>query len=104
MIVEGHPETEPAERRLGIPISYSSGTTGQPKAVVRPGVSNMDPSVAADRAKSFGHAFQFQPLEGVHLVSAGMHHGGCQGFYLGALNVARPWPSWAGSTRKSHWP
>jgi len=25
----------------------------------------------------------------VHLVSAGMHHGGCQGFYLGALNVGQ---------------
>ena len=45
--------------------------------------------MAADAAKSFGHAFQFQPLTGVHLVSAGMHHGGCQGFYLGALNVGQ---------------
>ena len=88
-IVEGHPETEPADRRFGIPISYSSGTTGQPKAVVRPNVSKVDPSVAADRLKSFGHAFQFLPYEGVHLVSAGMHHGGCQGFYLGALNVGQ---------------
>jgi long-chain acyl-CoA synthetase len=87
--VEGHPVTEPADRRLGIPISYSSGTTGQPKAVVRPGAPKVDPSVAADRGKSFGHAFQFLPYEGVHLVSAGMHHGGCQGFYLGALNVGQ---------------
>jgi long-chain acyl-CoA synthetase len=39
--------------------------------------------------KNFGHAFQFLPLEGVHLVSAGMHHGGCQGFYQGALNVGQ---------------
>jgi long-chain acyl-CoA synthetase len=87
--VEGHPLTEPADRRFGIPISYSSGTTGQPKAVVRPSAPKVDPSVAADRAKSFGHAFQFLPYEGVHLVSAGMHHGGCQGFYLGALNVGQ---------------
>jgi long-chain acyl-CoA synthetase len=88
-IVEGHPQTEPAERRLGLPISYSSGTTGQPKAVVRPSPSKVNPSVAADHLKSFGHAFQFLPHEGVHLVSAGMHHGGCQGFYLGALNVGQ---------------
>ncbi len=88
-IIQGHPLTEPADRRLGIPISYSSGTTGQPKAVVRPSASKIDPSVAADRAKSFGHTFQFLPYEGVHLVSAGMHHGGCQGFYLGALNVGQ---------------
>jgi long-chain acyl-CoA synthetase len=88
-IIEGLPQTQPEDRRLGIPISYSSGTTGQPKAVVRPSASKTDPSVAADRAKSFGHAFQFVPYEGVHLVSAGMHHGGCQGFYLGALNVGQ---------------
>ena len=88
-LVEGQPETEPPDRRLGLPITYSSGTTGQPKAVVRPRPPKMDPSVAADAMKSFGHAFQFQPLTGVHLVSAGMHHGGCQGFYLGALNVGQ---------------
>ena len=70
---------------LGLPINYSSGTTGQPKAVIRPRSRTVDPSVAADGAKTFGHAFQFQPLTGVHLISAGMHHGGCQGFYLGAL-------------------
>ncbi len=88
-LVEGQPRTEPTGRVLGLPISYSSGTTGQPKAVVRPRLPTIDPSVAADMAKSFGHAFQFQPLTGVHLVSAGMHHGGCQGFYLGALNVGQ---------------
>jgi long-chain acyl-CoA synthetase len=49
----------------------------------------MDPSAATDAMKTFGHAFQFQPFTGVHLVSAGMHHGGCQGFYHGALNVGQ---------------
>ncbi len=85
----GQPSTEPPDRALGIPIVYSSGTTGQPKAVIRATTRTIDPSVAADAAKSFGHAFQFQPFSGVHLVSAGMHHGGCQGFYLGALNVGQ---------------
>ena len=88
-LLEGQPTTEPPDRVLGLPINYSSGTTGQPKAVVRARTRAIDPSVAADGAKSFGHAFQFQPLTGVHLVSAGMHHGGCQGFYLGALNVGQ---------------
>ena len=86
---DGQPMTEPPDRVLGIPIVYSSGTTGQPKAVIRATTRAVDPSVAADALKSFGHAFQFQPLSGVHLVSAGMHHGGCQGFYLGALNVGQ---------------
>jgi long-chain acyl-CoA synthetase len=88
-LIAGQPTTEPDDRVLGLPINYSSGTTGQPKAVIRPRPRPIDPSVAADGAKSFGHAFQFQPLTGVHLVSAGMHHGGCQGFYLGALNVGQ---------------
>ena len=88
-LISGQPMTEPDDRVLGLPINYSSGTTGQPKAVIRPGSRKVNPSVAADGAKSFGHAFQFQPLTGVHLISAGMHHGGCQGFYLGALNVGQ---------------
>lgn len=88
-LVEGQPTTEPADRQLGIPIAYSSGTTGQPKAVIRPGMSKVDPSVAADASKLFGRAFQFQPLQGVHLVSAGMHHGGCQSFFHGALHVGQ---------------
>src|SRR6185437_6149724 len=81
--VAGHPVTPPEDRRLGGPISYSSGTTGDPKAIFRR-VPDLDPWAVADSLKSFGHAFRFLPLEGAHLVSAGMHHGGCQGFYHGA--------------------
>jgi long-chain acyl-CoA synthetase len=88
-ITAGHPLSPPAERILGTPISYSSGTTGAPKGIWR-SMPAIDPSVAADRAKTFGRAFQFQPFDGAHLVTAGMHHGGCQGFYLGALNVGQP--------------
>jgi long-chain acyl-CoA synthetase len=88
-LVDGQPQTEPSDRTLGIPISYSSGTTGQPKAIARPSRDDIDPYVMADWMKTFGHAFQFQPLTGAHLVSAGMHHGGCQSFYLGALNVGQ---------------
>jgi len=87
-LVAGYPTTLPADRSFGSPISYSSGTTGQPKAIARASVPG-DPSVIADRMKLFCRAFQFKPLEGVHLVSAGMHHGGCQGFYQGALNAGQ---------------
>jgi long-chain acyl-CoA synthetase len=89
VLTDGQPTTEPPDRRLGVPIVYSSGTTGQPKAVIRPAMPTVDPSVAADSMKLFGHAFQFQPLTGVHLVSAGMHHGGCQSFFHGALHVGQ---------------
>jgi long-chain acyl-CoA synthetase len=88
-LTDGQPTTAPDDRRLGVPIVYSSGTTGQPKAVIRPAMPVIDPSVAADSMKIFGRAFQFQPLTGVHLVSAGMHHGGCQSFFHGALHVGQ---------------
>jgi long-chain acyl-CoA synthetase len=88
-LVADQPVTEPDNRTMGMPISYSSGTTGQPKAIARPTLEGLDPSVMTDRMKTFGHAFQFQPLSGAHLVSAGMHHGGCQSFYFGALNVGQ---------------
>ena len=87
-LVAGQPLTEPADRELGVPIVYSSGTTGQPKAIARKRVVG-EPSWVADQMKIFGRAFSFQPLTGVHLVSAGMHHGGCQSFYQGALNVGQ---------------
>jgi long-chain acyl-CoA synthetase len=88
-LVERQPTTAPPDRSLGVPITYSSGTTGQPKAIGRPHTSKQDPWVVADQMKLFGRAFQFQPLTGVHLVSAGMHHGGCQSFFQGALNVGQ---------------
>ncbi|MCU1454196.1 MAG: Long-chain-fatty-acid--CoA ligase FadD13 [Acidimicrobiales bacterium] len=87
-LVAGQPTTEPADRRLGGPITYSSGTTGKPKAILRP-MPDVDPSVYADQTKLFARAFSFQPLQGAHLISAGMHHGGCQAFYQGALNVGQ---------------
>lgn len=85
-LVAGHPTSLPDDRSFGTPIAYSSGTTGAPKAIDRDGLTG-DPSEIADMSKLFGRAFQFEPLSGVHLVSAGMHHGGCQGFYQGALTV-----------------
>jgi len=88
-LTAGQPTTEPPNRQLGVPIAYSSGTTGQPKAVIRPSVPIVDPSVAADSMKLFGQAFRFRALSGVHLVSAGMHHGGCQSFFHGALHVGQ---------------
>ncbi|WP_319447720.1 MULTISPECIES: AMP-binding protein [unclassified Mycobacterium] len=82
------PSTPPADRRLGDSIRYSSGTTGKPKGIVR-ALSDRDPSEAANAMAVFGRAFEFLPFDGVHLVSTGMHHGGCQSFYLGALNVGQ---------------
>jgi long-chain acyl-CoA synthetase len=87
-LLAGHPTTTPDDRSSGDMIAYSSGTTGKPKGIMRP-QPNLDPGEAADLFKSFSHAFQFLPFDGVHLVTAGMYHGGCQGFYLGALHAGQ---------------
>ena len=88
-LVVDQPDTPPPDRIAGTPIPYSSGTTGKPKGIVR-ALSGADPSEAANAQSLFGRAFQFLPFDGAHLVSTGMHHGGCQSFYLGALHVGQP--------------
>ncbi|MEB3031214.1 AMP-binding protein [[Mycobacterium] nativiensis] len=88
-LLAGQPTTPPADRRQGDSIRYSSGTTGKPKGIVRP-LDGRDPAEAANAMAVFGRAFSFLPFDGAHLVSTGMHHGGCQSFYLGALNVGQP--------------
>ncbi|PQD99667.1 acyl-CoA synthetase [Mycobacterium sp. EPG1] len=85
----GSASTPPPHRSQGDAIRYSSGTTGKPKGIVRP-LDGRDPSVAANALAIFGRAFDFRPFDGAHLVSTGMHHAGCQTFYLGALHVGQP--------------
>lgn len=86
--IAAQPPTPPADRRLGEGARYSSGTTGKPKGIVVP-LTDRDPWAAANEASLFARAFDFMPFDGPHLVSAGMYHGGCQGFYLAALNVGQ---------------
>ncbi|WP_319453108.1 AMP-binding protein [Mycobacterium sp. RTGN6] len=87
-VLHGLPMTSPDDRRCGSVLVYTSGTTGKKKAIEHP-TPDMTPEDQADASKSFGHAFRFEPLTGAHLVSAGMHHGGCRSFYMGALNVGQ---------------
>ena len=80
------PATRPPDRRDGGMIAYTSGTTGTPKGVRRPGTGG-DPDQAMQDAAVFGRAFDFRPFEGPHLVSTAMYHGGSHSYYRNALNV-----------------
>jgi long-chain acyl-CoA synthetase len=86
---ERYPTSEPANRSPGSLFTYTSGTTGQPKGIRRP-VPPGTPGEVANTSAVFGRAFQFRPLEGCHLVSTAMFHGGAHSFYMGALNVGQP--------------
>ena len=85
-LTAAQPTTVPADRAEGGMIAYSSGTTGKPKGVTRPG-TGIDPSEAANSRAVFGRAFDFLPFDGPHLVSTAMYHGGSHAYYMGALNV-----------------
>ena len=85
-LVAGQPDSRPGDRRDGGMIVYTSGTTGAPKGIRRPG-SGGDPDKAMQDAAVFGRAFDFRPFEGPHLVSTAMYHGGSHSYYRSALNV-----------------
>jgi long-chain acyl-CoA synthetase len=87
-LVADQPTSVPHDRCVGLPIAYSSGTTGHPKAISRPRV-DLDPTSYADSLKIFARAFRMVPLHGTHLVTTGMHHNACQSFSMGALNVGQ---------------
>ncbi len=87
-VVAVAPSSRPPDRSPGAMLVYTSGTTAKPKGIWRP-LAEGDPADIADAQKIFGHAFQMLPLQGVHLVSAGMYHGGCMAYYMGALNVGQ---------------
>jgi len=87
-LLDGFTNDPPEKRAVGQLYPFSSGTTGKPKGIRRPDAQG-DPSERANAEAVFGKAFAFEPLSGVHLCSAGMHHGGAHAFYMGALNAGQ---------------
>ena len=69
----GQPSEPPAERRLGALLLYTSGTTGRPKGVKRPLRAGLPESTLA--SEYYLGLFGLRPGDGVHLVSAPLHHG-----------------------------
>jgi long-chain acyl-CoA synthetase len=64
----------PAERTLGAPMVYTSGTSGRPKGVRRP-LTGADPDAAAQTATWFFGLFGMHPFDGhVHLCGSPLYH------------------------------
>ncbi len=68
------PDTLPLERHAGGPMTYTSGTTGQPKGVRRP-LPDADPEAVAERNAMFLLLFGVTPRDnGVHLCVSPLYH------------------------------
>lgn len=83
---EGQPDTPPADRSAGAPMTYTSGTTGRPKGVRRP-LGDMPPEAAGARYAAFLFLFGMQPHDGVHLVVSPMYHTAVLNFATSSLHL-----------------
>ena len=73
-LVEGRPDTAPPDRVAGLPMHYTSGTTGKPKGVKR-GRVDMDPDELFDLYAMFMSFFGIGPEDGhVHLTGSPLYH------------------------------
>jgi long-chain acyl-CoA synthetase len=75
------PDGRPADRTLGAPMVYTSGTTGRPKGVRRP-LTGADPDLLPPAGRWFFGIFGLEPFDGhVHLCCSPLYH-------TAVLNVA----------------
>lgn len=89
-LVSGQPTTMPSDRSFGLPMQYTSGTTGRPKGVRRslPGV---DPDVAAQFTGGFLAMFGIQPDDGnVHLTVSPLYHTAVLMFTQSSMHLGHP--------------
>jgi long-chain acyl-CoA synthetase len=71
---KGQPTTMPPNRSAGASMTYTSGTTGQPKGVRRP-LAPVEPEIVAERNALFLQLFGITPHDkGVHLVVSPLYH------------------------------
>jgi long-chain acyl-CoA synthetase len=84
---EGQPVSMPAERRAGLPMTYTSGTTGRPKGVRRK-LPDVEPEVVSGSYAMFPMLFGMTPGgDGVHLVVSPLYHTAVLSFATNALHL-----------------
>jgi long-chain acyl-CoA synthetase len=81
----GQPAEPPAERRAGLVMNYTSGTTGRPKGVRRQ-LPPIDPDTAATRYAMFLMLFGIPPNQGKHLVVSPLYHTAVLSFCMNHLH------------------
>jgi long-chain acyl-CoA synthetase len=81
----GQPTTQPNDRRAGLVMNYTSGTTGRPKGVRRP-LPDVTPDVLASRYAMFLRLFRIPSREGVHLIVAPLYHTAVLSFCMNHLH------------------
>jgi long-chain acyl-CoA synthetase len=83
----GHPTTMPEDRKTGVAMHYTSGTTGQPKGVRR-ALSDLDPDTSVELYAMFLLLFGIGTKDNnVHLVTSPNYHTAVTTFGGNALHA-----------------
>ncbi|MEV4332703.1 acyl-CoA synthetase [Streptomyces sp. NPDC049597] len=87
-LLDGQPETPPADRTLGWVMNYTSGTTGRPRGIRRP-LPGRTPEET--HLGGFLGIFGIKPYDGnVHLVCSPLYHTAVLQFATAALHIGHP--------------
>ncbi len=83
----GQPTSMPEDRKAGGPMTYTSGTTGNPKGVRRP-IVDVAPEVVSSQQALFLALFGMMPgSKGVHIVGAPLYHTAVLNFSTNHLHL-----------------
>ncbi len=87
-LLNGKPQTLPADRTMGLAMTYTSGTTGQPRGVRRP-LADLPPEATAVRFAHFLMLFGIRPGDaaGIHLCVSPLYHTAVLSFTLASLHL-----------------
>ncbi|MFF5449368.1 acyl-CoA synthetase [Streptomyces sp. NPDC012888] len=87
-LLDGQPDTAPADRTLGWVMNYTSGTTGRPRGIRRPLPGKLPEETYLG---GFLGIFGIRPFDGnVHLVCSPLYHTAVLQFAGASLHIGHP--------------